>query len=83
MTKLIALAANQTALDDKTKGNATKAAKVQAKAAEAKTMLDTMQANATLVSACSDIATAKAAKAAKSNSELYPGSCIDFLDAEG
>jgi len=65
MTKLIALAANATALETKTKGNATKAEKIQSKASTAATKLSTMSTNTTLVDACSSIAAEKVAKKGK------------------
>ena len=66
MEKLIALAANETALAAKTKNNATKAEAIQAKASAASTKLATLQANTTLTDTCSTMAADKAAnKAAK------------------
>lgn len=52
---LVELAANTTKLDKVTKGNATKAAEIQAKASAASTELSTLQSNTTLVSACAVI----------------------------
>jgi len=55
----IALAANTTKLDEIFKGNSTKIADFQAKAATAQTKLDAMTSNTTLVSDCSDLAAEK------------------------
>lgn len=55
LTKIVNLAANSTRLDDKTDGNATKADAIKAKASEAATTLSTLQANTTLMAACSQI----------------------------
>ena len=49
---LIALAANTTALDSKTKNNATKAASIMAKASSAATKLDALASNTTLTQYC-------------------------------
>ncbi|CAG8957415.1 hypothetical protein HYFRA_00011396 [Hymenoscyphus fraxineus] len=59
LQKLKTLAGNETAITAMTKGNATKAASLKAKAAEASTNLDKMMANATLVEACKSQADAK------------------------
>lgn len=48
-TAMVSLAANTTALDAKTHGNATKAAALTAKAAEAQTKLTALESNSTLV----------------------------------
>jgi hypothetical protein len=64
MTKLVALAANETKLADKAKNNATKIAAYQAKASAAAIKLQALQVNTTLTDACSSISTSKeAAKA--------------------
>lgn len=55
LTFLTDVAANTTKLDKITKGNATKAADFQAKAAAATTQLQTLQSNATLMTACDAI----------------------------
>jgi ABC-type enterochelin transport system substrate-binding protein len=69
LQQLVTLAANETKLADKAKNNATKISALQAKASEASVKLTSLEANATLTSACSSIKTAKeAAKAGKSNS---------------
>jgi hypothetical protein len=60
LQKSVDLAANQTALESKAKGNATKIAALQSKASTAATKLTTMTSNTTLVSACSAIAVTKA-----------------------
>lgn len=52
---LVKLAANTTELDKLTKGNATKAAALQAKASAASTQLSTLMSNTTLMSACAVI----------------------------
>lgn len=52
LEKLQALVANQTALDEKTKGNTTKADAIKAKAQEKAADLTAMQGNATLTSFC-------------------------------
>jgi ABC-type enterochelin transport system substrate-binding protein len=65
MTKLVALAANETKLADKAKNNATKIAEYQAKASAAAVKLQTLQANTTLTDACTSIASAKAAAKAE------------------
>lgn len=52
LTKIVDLAANTTRLDDKTHGNATKVADIQAKASAAANMLSTMQSNTTLTTIC-------------------------------
>jgi ABC-type enterochelin transport system substrate-binding protein len=72
MTKLVALAANETALAEKSKNNATKIAALQAKASTAATKLQTLEANTTLTDACSSIKSQKeAAKAAKNNNGMW------------
>lgn len=60
LTRLTALANNQTALDAKTKNNATKADEIKAKAADATTKLTTLQSNTTLTAACDQIFAAQA-----------------------
>lgn len=55
LTKLMDLAGNSTKLDKVTKGNATKAADIQAKASQASTKLTELQGNATLMTACNQI----------------------------
>jgi hypothetical protein len=55
LTKLVALASNETKLADKTNNNATKIAEIQAKASDASTQLTTMESNTTLVSTCAVI----------------------------
>ena len=55
LTKIVNLAANSTRLDDKTDGNVTKADAIKAKASEAATTLQTLQANTTLMAACNQI----------------------------
>jgi len=62
LTKFVALAANQTALEEKTKGNSTKMAKVQSMATSASEKLTTLESNTTLVDACSSMASDKATK---------------------
>lgn len=59
LTKMVDLAANTTKLDEKTKGNATKAAAFTAKAADAKTKLATLTSNSTLMDACTTIFSAE------------------------
>jgi predicted nucleic acid-binding Zn-ribbon protein len=68
LQKLVTLASNETALADKAKNNATKIAALEAKASTAATKLQTMTTNTTLVSACSAIASSKAAAKAEKNS---------------
>lgn len=66
LQKTIDIASNTTKLAAKTKGNATKEADWQAKAAKAQTKLESLTSNTTLVDACSALKTQKAeAKAAK------------------
>lgn len=55
LTKLMDLAGNSTKLDKVTKGNATKAADIQAKASQGATKLTELQSNATLMTACGQI----------------------------
>lgn len=55
LTKLVDIAGNSTKLDKVTKGNATKAADIQAKASQASTKLTELQSNATLMTACDQI----------------------------
>lgn len=55
LTFVTQIAANTTELDKITKGNATKAAEFQAKASDAATKLNTLQGNATLMTACNAI----------------------------
>lgn len=55
LTELTNLAANTTKLDKVTKGNATRAQEIQAKAATAATELATLQSNTTLMTACNQI----------------------------
>lgn len=55
LTKLMDIAGNSTKLDKVTKGNATKAADIQAKASQASTKLTELQGNATLMTACDQI----------------------------
>ena len=62
MTKFTALAANQTALEFKAKGNATKVAKLQSMATSAEAKLTTLSSNSTLVDACNAMSAAKDAK---------------------
>lgn len=61
---MIATAANETKLAEKTKNNATKIAAFKEKATAAQTKLDTMMSNTTLVDACASIASAKEASKA-------------------
>jgi hypothetical protein len=60
LQKSVDLAANQTALENEAKGNATKIAALQSKVFAAATKLTIMTSNTTLVSACSAIAVTKA-----------------------
>jgi tellurite resistance protein len=70
MTKLVALAANETALSAKSDGNTTKAERIKTMAAKAQTKLDAFTSNTTLMTACTAIDTAKAEKkTAKENGE--------------
>jgi hypothetical protein len=70
MTKLVALAANETVLTAKTDGNTTKAEKIKAMATKAQTKLDALMNNSTLMAACTELEAAKAEKkAAKNNGE--------------
>ncbi|KAK3320998.1 hypothetical protein B0T19DRAFT_444792 [Cercophora scortea] len=62
LTQLTNLAANQTRLDEVTKGNATKAEAIKAKASAAATQLATLQANATLVASCEQKVAVRAAE---------------------
>lgn len=55
LTKLMDIAGNSTKLDKVTKGNATKAADIQAKASQMATKLTDLQGNATLMTACNQI----------------------------
>lgn len=55
LTKLTELAGNSTKLDKVTKGNATKAADIQAKASAGAAKLTELQGNATLMTACNQI----------------------------
>jgi hypothetical protein len=74
LQKLISLANTETALAAKSKGNETKAAKIQAEASTAVTKLATLTSNTTLVSECSAIASTKAeAKAEKAASQAAKG----------
>ncbi|CAG8977073.1 hypothetical protein HYALB_00005781 [Hymenoscyphus albidus] len=66
LQKLKTLAGNETAITEMTKGNATKAAALKAKAAEAQTNLDKMMANATFVEACKSQTDAKNQKSGTS-----------------
>ena len=52
LEKFVSVANNSTKLNEITKGNATKAAEIQAMAAKAQTKLTAMQGNATFVQAC-------------------------------
>lgn len=61
--KLQALVANQTALDEKTKGNTTKADLIKAKAQEKAADLTAMQGNATLTSFCAGLQDKQSCKA--------------------
>ncbi|KAL5326021.1 hypothetical protein ACEPPN_007158 [Leptodophora sp. 'Broadleaf-Isolate-01'] len=67
LEKLIATAANETKLAEKTKNNATKIASFKEKATAAQTELDAMMSNTTLVDACTAISSAK--EASKSDSQ--------------
>jgi hypothetical protein len=55
LNALVELAGNSTKLDKVTKNNATKIAEIQAKASAAAPMLQTLQSNTTLMSACAVI----------------------------
>lgn len=55
LTQITDLAANTTKLAEKADNNATLIAEFQAKAAKAKTTLDTLKTNATLIAACNAI----------------------------
>jgi hypothetical protein len=55
LNALVELAGNSTKLDKVTKNNATKIAEIQAKASAAASMLQTLQSNTTLMSACAVI----------------------------
>lgn len=55
LTKLMDIAGNSTKLDKVTKGNATKAADIQAKASQMSTKLTELQSNTTLMTACDQI----------------------------
>lgn len=63
LEKLQALVANQTALDEKTKGNTTKADLIKAKAQEKAADLTAMQGNATLTSFCAGFQDKQSCKA--------------------
>lgn len=63
LEKLQALVANQTALDEKTKGNTTKADAIKAKATEKMADLTAMQGNATLTSFCAGFQDKQSCKA--------------------
>ncbi|KAK0705160.1 hypothetical protein B0H67DRAFT_373037 [Lasiosphaeris hirsuta] len=60
LTSLAALVSNETALAEASHNNATRAEALKAKASTAATMLTTLQANVTLVSACAEIAAVSA-----------------------
>lgn len=55
LTKLMDIAGNSTKLDKVTKGNATKAADIQAMASQMSTKLTELQSNTTLMTACDQI----------------------------
>lgn len=55
ITKLMEIAGNSTELDQLTRGNATRASDIQAKASEAATKLTELKSNATLMAACDQI----------------------------
>jgi cell division protein FtsI/penicillin-binding protein 2 len=55
LTKLVAIAANETKLAEKTQKNATKIADLQAKASTAAVKMSNMTSNTTLTSACAAI----------------------------
>lgn len=59
LTKLVALASNETKLAEKTQNNATKIADIQAKASTAAARLSDMTSNTTLINACAAITAAK------------------------
>ena len=63
LEKLNALVANQTALDEKTKGNTTKADAIKAKAQEKAADLTAMQGNASLTSFCAGFQDKQSCKA--------------------
>ncbi len=63
--ELIHVAANQTLLDKKSKGNATRAAEIQAKASAEAGQLATMEGNTTLTAFCSQLDTKHACKSMK------------------
>lgn len=63
LQKLNALIANQTALDEKTKGNTTKADAIKAKAQEKAADLTAMQSNTTLTSFCAGLNDKQSCKA--------------------
>lgn len=63
LEKLQALVANQTALDEKTEGNTTKADAIKAKAQEKAADLTAMQGNATLTSFCAGFQDKQSCKA--------------------
>ncbi|KAI1081767.1 hypothetical protein F5B20DRAFT_535309 [Whalleya microplaca] len=67
LQKIIAKAANQTALDAKFEGNTTKADKFKAKAAAAQTKLDSITSNSTLMATCNSLAQAKAQQSNTNN----------------
>lgn len=74
---MIATAANETKLAEKTKNNATKIANFKEKATAAQTELDTMMSNTTLVEACTAITAAK--EATKSGNVHFTHDGIEIL----
>lgn len=60
LTELASLAANQTKLDEVSKGNATRADALKAKAADGAAQLATLQANSTLMAVCDQVFAAEA-----------------------
>ncbi|KAK0706622.1 hypothetical protein B0T26DRAFT_621578, partial [Lasiosphaeria miniovina] len=60
LTELASLAANQTRLDEVSKGNATRADALKAKATDGAAQLATLQANSTLMAVCDQVFAAEA-----------------------
>ncbi|KAL0942316.1 uncharacterized protein CTRU02_200202 [Colletotrichum truncatum] len=69
LNKLIALSKNDTALNDKFKGNATKIEKFKAKAAKKEAKLNEMMNNSTLMGVCQQLKAGKGGKGGANNSQ--------------
>lgn len=89
LQKVVNQAANSTFLNDRFKGNQTKIAAFQARAAKAQTKLAAMQGNSTLTSACSaltpngKLTSAEAAKASTNTTSSPGGSASGTKSAAG